>query len=50
MAYFRTVTKSEVEAAMRDLPGCDMVDLATELGTTTDEVERALGEEDKIEE
>jgi hypothetical protein len=42
---FRRVSKAEVEAAIADLVETDLVDLAAELGTTTDEIERALSEE-----
>ena len=46
---FRRVSKREVDAAIRDFGGpenTDIIDLACELGTTPDEVERAMSEQD----
>ena len=41
----KKLTRLQVEAALDDLPGTDIIDLAAELGVTPDEVYDALTEE-----
>ena len=41
----KKLTRLQVEAALDDLPGTDIIEIAAELGVTPDEVYEALTEE-----